>query len=64
MILPVIAITIFGIFAFPGNPEQIAGKGIGYTIAFVSFPLFLSGLFNIVYCFKSGKIYVISGTSR
>ncbi|MFZ7101805.1 MAG: hypothetical protein ACOWWO_03980 [Peptococcaceae bacterium] len=55
MILLAIAITVFDIFAFPGNPGQIAGKGLGYTIAFVSLPLLLSGLFNVIYCFKSGK---------
>jgi hypothetical protein len=49
MILLAIAVTIFDIFYFPGNPGQIAGRGIVYTIIFVSLPLLLSGLFNIIY---------------
>jgi hypothetical protein len=49
MMLMAIAITIFDMFAFPGNPGQIAGRGIGYTIVFVSLPLLLSGLFYIIY---------------
>jgi hypothetical protein len=49
MVLLAIAITIFDMFAFPGNPGQIAGRGIGYTIVFVSLPLLLSGLFYIIY---------------
>ena len=57
MILLAIAITIFDIFAFPGNPGQIAGKGIGYTIVFVSLPLLLSGLCYIIYRFKFGNLH-------
>ena len=53
MILLAVAITVFDIFAFPGNPGQIAGRGIGYTIAFVSLPLLLSGLFYIIYRCKA-----------
>jgi hypothetical protein len=49
MLLLAVAVTIFDIFYFPGNPGQIAGRGIGYTIIFVSLPLLLSGSFNIIY---------------
>ncbi|MDD4923627.1 MAG: hypothetical protein PHF74_02170 [Dehalococcoidales bacterium] len=56
MVLLAISITFFDIFAFPGNPGQIAGRGIGYTIAFVSLPLLLSGLFYIIYHCKVIKI--------
>jgi hypothetical protein len=52
MILLAIAVTIFDILYFPGNPGQIAGRGIVYTIIFVSLPLLLSGLFNIIYRLK------------
>ena len=56
MILLAIAITIFDIFSSPGNPGQIAGKGIGYTVFFVSLPLLLSGLFHIIYRLKFNVI--------
>lgn len=52
MVMLAIAVTIFDIYAFPGNPGQVAGRGIGYTIAFVSLPLLLSGLMYIVYRFR------------
>jgi uncharacterized membrane protein YhdT len=52
MVILSIAIAVFDIFAYPGNPGQVAGRGIGYTIAFVSLPLLLSGLCYIVYRFR------------
>jgi hypothetical protein len=52
MVLLSIAVTVFDIYAFPGNPGQIAGRGIGYTIVFVSLPLLLSGLMYIIYRFR------------
>ncbi len=52
MVLLAVAVTIFDVFAFSGNPGQIAGRGIGYTVIFVSLPLLLSGLFYITYRFK------------
>jgi hypothetical protein len=53
MVLLAIAVTVFDIYAFPGNPGQIAGRGIGYTVIFVSLPLLLSGLFYIIYRCKA-----------
>ena len=49
LVLLAAAVTIFDVFAYPGNPGQIAGRGIGYTIVFVSLPLLLSGLFYVIY---------------
>ncbi len=52
MVLLAIAITVIDILISPGYPGQVAGRGIVYTIVFVSLPLLLSGLFYIIYRFR------------
>jgi hypothetical protein len=51
-----IAVIIFDINNSPGNPWPIAGKGLGYTIVFVSIPLILSGVSYIFYNFKLRRL--------
>jgi hypothetical protein len=36
----------------PGHPGQITGRGLGYTLVFVSLPLIVSGIF---YCLSRRK---------
>jgi hypothetical protein len=50
-----IAIFIFDIYSQPGIVGQIAGKGLGYTIVFVSLPLIISGCSFILHWWKSRK---------
>jgi hypothetical protein len=56
-----IAIFIFDVFAYPGTPGQIAGKGQGYTIGFVSLPLIISGCSFILHRWKYRKSAKKSG---
>jgi hypothetical protein len=56
MVVLGIAVFVFDIFAYPGNPGQIAGRGIGYTLIFVSLPLIASGVSYILYRWKSVKL--------
>ena len=39
-----IAALILDILFYPGHPGQIAGRGLGFTVAFVSIPLVASGV--------------------
>ncbi len=48
-----IFMSVFDAFVSPGNPGQIAGKGMVYTIIFVSLPLVASGMTYILYRWKS-----------
>ena len=52
MVLLAIAVTVIDILISPGHPGQVAGKGVVYTIIFVSLPLLLSGLLYIIYRFR------------
>ncbi|MFC2026531.1 hypothetical protein ACFLUX_00970 [Chloroflexota bacterium] len=38
-----IAVLILDIIFSPGHPGEIAGRGLGFTLAFVSLPLVASG---------------------
>lgn len=55
LILLGIAILVFDINNNVGNPGQIAGKGLGYTIVCVSLPFVVSGLSYVLYWFKQRK---------
>jgi hypothetical protein len=50
-----IALFIFDLYNYPGNPGQIAGMGSGYTIVFVSLPLITSGTLFIIYRIKNRR---------
>ena len=39
-----IGAAVFDVFYTPGHPGQITGRGLGYSIVFVSLPLVLSGM--------------------
>ena len=39
-----VVILILDIIFSAGHPEQIAGRGLGYTLVFVSLPLIVSGI--------------------
>ena len=39
---------IFDFYYSPAQPGQIAGRGLGYTLAFVSLPLVISGVFFLL----------------
>jgi hypothetical protein len=56
LVLLAIAITVIDILLSPGHPGQVAGRGIGYTVIFVSLPLLLSGLIYIIYRFRFGNL--------
>jgi len=44
-----VVILILDIIFSAGHPGQIAGRGLGYTIVFVSLPLIVSGVLFILY---------------
>lgn len=48
-----IGVAVFDMFFTPAHPGQIAGRGLGYTIAFVTVPLLISGGLHIVHGWKS-----------
>lgn len=48
-----IAAVIFDVFFTAAHPGQIAGRGLGYTIAFVAAPLVISGVLHSVYWVKT-----------
>jgi len=56
MVILGIAVSIFDIFAHSASPGQIAGRGLVYTILFVSLPLVASGISFILYRWKSIEI--------
>lgn len=56
MVLLAIAIIVIDVLLSPGHPGQVAGRGVAYTVIFVSLPLLLSGLFYIIYRFRFGKL--------
>jgi hypothetical protein len=43
-----VAVTILDIIFSAGHPGQIAGRGLGYTLVFVSIPLVVSGVLYII----------------
>jgi hypothetical protein len=51
-----IFMSVFDAFVSPGSPGQIAGRGLVYTILFVSLPLVASGISFILYRWKSIEI--------
>ena len=48
-----IGTVIFDIYFSPGYPGQVAGRGLGYTLVFVSMPLVISGLFYLILWWNS-----------
>ena len=49
-----IAALILDILFYAGHPGQIAGRGLGYTVVFVSIPLIASGILFILSGRKHG----------
>ena len=43
-----IGAAIFDVFFSPAHPGQIAGRGLGYTLVFVSLPLLISGILYLI----------------
>ncbi len=48
-----IGAAIFDVYFSPGNPGQIAGRGLGYTWIFVTLPLVISGVFYLILWWKN-----------
>jgi hypothetical protein len=48
-----IGAAVFDAFFSPGYPGQVAGRGFGYTLFFVTMPLVLSGYFYLIHWWKS-----------
>lgn len=48
-----IGVGVFDIFFSPGYPGQVAGRGLGYTLFFVTTPLVISGVFYLILWWKS-----------
>jgi len=53
-----VGISIFNMYYTSGSPGQIAGKGLGNTMVFVSLPLVISGFLYISYWWKYRKLRV------
>jgi hypothetical protein len=45
--------AIFDVFFSPGYPGQVAGRGLGYTLFFVTMPLAISGFSYLIFWWKS-----------
>ena len=48
-----IGAAIFDFLYSPASPGQIAGRGLGYTWIFVTFPLAISGVFYLILWWKA-----------
>jgi hypothetical protein len=48
-----IGVAVFDAFFSPGYPGQVAGRGLGYTLFFISTPLVISGFFYLILWRKS-----------
>lgn len=53
MIVFGIGAAAFDVYFSPAHPGQITGRGLGYTLAFVSLPLAISGVFYSILWWKS-----------
>jgi len=50
-----IATLVLDVLFYPGYPGQIAGRGLGYTVAFITVPLVASGTLFILWAKKRRK---------
>lgn len=48
-----IGVGLFDVFFSPGYPGQVAGRGLGYTLFFVTLPLVISGFSYLILWWKS-----------